>query len=250
MPAYHRGVVHPTPVDAAVILAGGAGRRLGGAGKPWLPVGGAPMLHRVLDAAAGAGATTRIVVGPQWPLPAGVVAVREEPPGSGPAAAAAAGLALLPPGTAHVALLAADLPLLSPPALQRLRRALTAGHDGAVYADGDGRRQWLCGVWRAAALLARVADAADTGDTADSAGPAGTSPAGGATAGGALAGTALRALLTPLRTVTVTGHGSGPPPWWDCDTETDRRRAEDLRRAEEWRSDELADPADPAGTRD
>lgn len=77
----------------AVILAGGAGRRLGGPAKPVLPVGGTPMLLRVLHATAGAAART--VVGPPELarlLPPGVRLLREEPPGGGPVAALAAGL--------------------------------------------------------------------------------------------------------------------------------------------------------------
>ncbi|MBO0869424.1 MAG: NTP transferase domain-containing protein, partial [Micromonosporaceae bacterium] len=57
---------------AAVILAGGAGRRLGGLAKPALTVGGTRMVDRVLAAVADAG--PRVVVAPgDLPLPAGVL---------------------------------------------------------------------------------------------------------------------------------------------------------------------------------
>jgi molybdopterin-guanine dinucleotide biosynthesis protein A len=76
---------------AAVILAGGAGRRLGGATKPLIPVGGRTMLDRVL--AAVADATPRIVVGPaELAVPPGVIRISEHPPGGGPVAALAAAL--------------------------------------------------------------------------------------------------------------------------------------------------------------
>ncbi|PWU56748.1 hypothetical protein DLE60_25700, partial [Micromonospora globispora] len=39
---------------AAVVLTGGAARRMGGVDKPARPVGGRPMLHRVLAAVAAA----------------------------------------------------------------------------------------------------------------------------------------------------------------------------------------------------
>jgi molybdenum cofactor guanylyltransferase len=39
---------------AAIVLAGGEGRRLGGPGKPGLAVGGRSMLARVLDSVADA----------------------------------------------------------------------------------------------------------------------------------------------------------------------------------------------------
>ncbi|MFD2766342.1 molybdenum cofactor guanylyltransferase [Micromonospora eburnea] len=211
---------------AAVVLSGGAARRMGGVDKPGRAVGGRPMLHRVL--AAVADATPRIVVGPAGPVPDGVRVTREEPPGGGPVAATAAGLALLDPDTTTVALLAGDLPLLTPAAVADLRRALGGPGGGpasgrhrpadgaarlaadvACYVDGDGRRQQLCGVWRVAALRAAVDRlAAERGGTVD-----------GAPVRGLLAGADVR---------EVSWSGSGPPPWFDCDTD------EDVRRAEEW----------------
>ncbi|MFI7156634.1 molybdenum cofactor guanylyltransferase [Micromonospora chalcea] len=222
---------------AAVVLAGGAARRMGGVDKPARPVGGRPMLHRVL--AAVADADQRIVVGPSVPLPDGVRTTREEPPGGGPVAAIAAGLALLDPGTTTVALLAADLPLLTAAAVTELRHALDTPaaereHDRAAererepaaerastlpprgptvalacYVDGDGRRQQLCAVWRLPALRAALDRLA-------------------ATRGGTLDGAPVRGLLTGVAVREVSWSGSGPPPWFDCDTD------EDVRRAEEW----------------
>jgi molybdenum cofactor guanylyltransferase len=203
--AGYRGAV---TAYGAVVLSGGAARRMGGVDKPARPVGGRPMLHRVL--AAVADAAPRIVVGPAGPVPAGVRVTREEPPGGGPVAATAAGLALLGSGTTVVALLAGDLPLLTPAAVEELRRALDgSADDGACYVDGAGHRQQLCGVWRVAALRAAVDRlAAERGGTVD-----------GASVRGLLAGMAVR---------EVAWSGSGPPPWFDCDTD------EDVRRAEEW----------------
>ena len=190
---------------AAVILAGGAGRRLGGPDKPMLTVGGRPMLARVLDAVADA--TLRIVVGPPTlSLPGDVIRVSEDPPGGGPVAATAAGLAALEASTSTpiVALLAADLPFLDTHAVRRLRDALeTSTMDGVVFVDSEGRRQTLCGVWRTASLRAAL----------DRIGPP--------------EGVAVRALLTGLRTGEL--HlAAQPPPWYDCD------QPDDLLRAEEW----------------
>ena len=219
----------------AVVLAGGRARRLGGVDKPATPVGGTPMLHRVL--AAVAGAHPRIVVGPhRGGLPDGVLQVREEPPGGGPVAAAAAGLAALrpaglaalrPAGLAAprpagpdaaaalaaevVVLLAADLPYLTSQAVARLLAALDAPDlDGAVLVDDAGRRQLLCGAWRVRALQARL----------DALGPP--------------AGRAMRRLVDGLSVAEVRVPASEPPPWYDCDTE------EDLRRAEEWTANDRA----------
>jgi len=194
------------PPYGAVVLAGGQARRLGGRDKPALPVGGLPMLHRVL--AAIADARPRVVVGPSRSgLPPDVVAVREEPPGGGPVAALAAGLAALPEAVPLVALLAADLPYLTPEAVASLCSAAAMSTvDGAFLVDADGRAQLLCGVWRVAALRTRLAGLGD---------PAGQS---------------MRHLVAglPVAQVSVALAGSGPPPWYDCDTE------DDLRRAEEW----------------
>ncbi|MEU5528745.1 NTP transferase domain-containing protein [Micromonospora chersina] len=193
---------------AAVVLSGGAARRMGGVDKPARPVGGRPMLHRVLAAVADAG--TRIVVGPAGPVPEGVRVTREEPPGGGPVAATAAGLALLDPGTDTVALLAADLPLLTPAAVAELRRALDDSTAGtACYVDGEGRRQQLCAVWRGSALRSALDRlAAERGGTVD--------------------GAPVRRLLAGTTVREVSWSGSGPPPWFDCDTD------EDVRRVEEW----------------
>lgn len=190
---------------AAVVLAGGAGRRLGGAAKPALPVAGRSMLDRVLDAVADA--TVRVVVGPADLLvPPGVRVTREEPPGGGPVAGAAAGMAVLPPEVRLVALLASDLPLLDGAAVTLLRATVDGG--AAVFVDDGGRRQSLCGVWRADTLRSALA-------------------ALSARRGG-LEGASMRELSRAVDVTEVPWSGAGPPPWFDCDTDTD------LRRAEEW----------------
>jgi molybdopterin-guanine dinucleotide biosynthesis protein A len=199
------------PAYAAVVLAGGAARRLGGVLKPTLPVAGRSMLDRVLTAVRDA--EVRVAVGPaDLPVPPGVALTREDPPGGGPVAAAAAGLALVPARVGAVALLAGDLPLLDRDAVDALRRAAAAGADPAtgpdvaVFVDAEGRRQHLCGVWRRAALRTALDRLA---------------------ADGPLAGAAVRRLLAGVRVAEVS-YGAGPPPWFDCDTDAD------LRRAEEW----------------
>ncbi|MFF5172290.1 molybdenum cofactor guanylyltransferase [Micromonospora sp. NPDC000089] len=200
---------------AAVVLAGGAARRMGGRDKPALPVAGRPMRDRVL--AAVADAAPRVLVGPA-PALADVLSTREQPPGGGPVAAAAAGLALLPPGTTTVALLAADLPLLTREAIGALLEAAGPGSapdgpipDGACFLDDDGRRQPLCGVWRVAPLRAALDRIAGR-------------------RGGTLDGAAMRELLSELAVREVAWRGAGPPPWFDCDTDSDVRRAEEWTR--------------------
>ena len=215
-----------------IILAGGRATRLGGADKPGLLVGGRTLLAAVVAAGTEAGARRVVVVGPDRPDiadDAGAAAirfVREEPPGSGPVPALRRGLAeqavrrgpagldgpggLAGPdgpgglgtgGEPWVAVLAADLPFLRAAHLRTLLAA-AAGRDGAVLADDGGRAQWLAGCWRTGALRRAAAG---------------------------YEGSSLHGLLGPLRPVSVSlppGPGE-PPPWLDCDTEQDLRRARD-----------------------
>ncbi|GAA1070242.1 hypothetical protein GCM10009665_78160 [Kitasatospora nipponensis] len=147
-----------------IVLAGGAASRLGGADKPHLEVGGRTLLQHVL--AAFADARTVVLVGPPPPdRPEtadgdGPARTREEPPGGGPAAAGAAGLAHPGISAEVVLLLAADLPFLDVDTVRRLVEALAepgAGWEAAVLVDADGRDQPLVGAYRAAALRAALA---------------------------------------------------------------------------------------------
>lgn len=241
----------------AVVLAGGAGRRMAGVLKPGVRVAGVRMVDRVLEAVAAAGRV--VVVGPpdlevgsrSWP--ATVRRVREHPPGGGPVAAVEAALAAETVTAAVLVIVAGDLPLLRGADVRTLVAAVaevagpvgvgspagtgpagTGPADatvGAVYLDDSGRPQWLCGAWRTEAVRARLRDVR-------------------AAHGGSVAGAALRELFGPLPVVGLTavapprdrasqgaarlpatespGGDSGLPPWFDCDTD------DDVRRAEEW----------------
>jgi molybdopterin-guanine dinucleotide biosynthesis protein A len=185
------------PAVTAVVLAGGAARRLGGTDKPAERVGGVALLDRVLGALpAGAEA---VVVGPPRPTARPVRWAREEPPGGGPVTALVAGLPLAEGD--RVLLLAADLPFLTPAACDALLQAVGEG-DGALLVDDEDRPQWLVSAWRTASVRAAL-------------------PAGDA------AGLPLRAVLGGLTAARVRVDTAGPPPWLDCDT------ADDLRRARE-----------------
>lgn len=86
----------------------------------------------------------------------GVRWAREDPAGTGPVAALAAGLhAVQPRADDEVAVLAGDLAGVTASTVRRLRAALGAA-DGALLVDADGRRQWLIGVWRYGPLRAAV----------------------------------------------------------------------------------------------
>ncbi|MFF8573006.1 NTP transferase domain-containing protein [Streptomyces sp. NPDC015408] len=146
----------------AVVLAGGAARRLGGADKPGLRVGGRALLDRVLAACAGA-RTTVVVAGPR-PTARPVTWAREDPPGGGPLAALAAGLRHTT--AEYVVVLSADLPFLGEPTVARLLSALAAGEaDGVLLTDADGRDQPLVAAYRASALRRELAAPAGEEET-------------------------------------------------------------------------------------
>ncbi|MFE2675399.1 NTP transferase domain-containing protein [Streptomyces hygroscopicus] len=173
----------------AVILAGGAARRLGGVDKPALRVGGRALLDRVLDACRGAGRT--VVVGPRRPTVRPVRWAREEPPGGGPVAAVDAGVRQT---TAPVVLvLSADLPFLTPETVETLLTGLR-GAEGAVLVDPDGREQPLVAAYRAEPLRREIALLA--------------------TEHGGLGGLPLRLLVSELALARL----QHPTASFDCDT--------------------------------
>jgi molybdenum cofactor guanylyltransferase len=185
-------VGHLNSTFDAVILAGGAARRFGGTDKPGALLHGRPLITWVADAVADAGRL--IVVGPPRAELPTALTVREDPPGGGPVPALRAGLGLAEAG--WTALLAADLPFLRASDIARLLAAAKPA-DGAVLVDGDGREQWLTGVWRTPVLRRAL---------------------------GAYQGASLRGLLNPLDLVRVPVSG----PWFDCDTLDDVTRAGNL----------------------
>ncbi|MDX3579800.1 MULTISPECIES: NTP transferase domain-containing protein [unclassified Streptomyces] len=175
----------------AVVLAGGGARRLGGADKPGVRVGGRALLDRVLGACADARAT--VVVAEHRPTARPVRWAREDPPGAGPVAALDAGLRHT--AADDVLVLSADLPFLSADTVRRLLTALRAGTgEGALLTDGDGRDQPLVAAYRTAALRRELAVL-----TADR---------------GGLAGLPLRRLTAGLELTRVPD----PVASFDCDT--------------------------------
>ncbi|MER7083598.1 Molybdopterin-guanine dinucleotide biosynthesis protein A [Saccharopolyspora kobensis] len=181
---------------AAVVLAGGRARRLGGVDKLLLPIGGRTLLDRTLDAVAAA--DPLVVVGPPRTTARPVRWTAEDPPSGGPLAGLQAGLAQLPLETRVVAVLAGDHPHLTPATITRLLDALRAVPEaaGAVLSDPGERLQWLVGVWRAGAL--REAMPADVRNRP------------------------LRAVLAPLAPLTVRAVEAEAS---DVDTPEDLRRA-------------------------
>ncbi|MFQ4147583.1 NTP transferase domain-containing protein [Arthrobacter sp. LAPM80] len=165
----------------ALILAGGLSRRLNGVPKAGLMLDGQTLLARTVDAAArviaAQAGTAHVplaaqlgiaVVGPvgsiaQWlataQTVAGVAAVQEDPPYSGPAAGIAAGVAALPGSGGYVLVLACDMPHAG-----ELAELLAAELPGCAAGEGvmavaDGRRQPLAAIYPLA-VLREASDAA------------------------------------------------------------------------------------------
>ncbi|MFJ8634937.1 NTP transferase domain-containing protein [Streptomyces sp. NPDC093568] len=183
----------------AVVLAGGAARRLGGVDKPGVQVGGRALLDRVL--AACADARTTVVVADPRPTARPVTWAREDPPGGGPLAALDAGLRHTT--AEHVVVLSADLPFLDERTVRRLLAALrTGGADGVLITDAGGRDQPLVAAYRAPVLRRRLAALALGQE-----GPAGPEGAG-------LTGLPLRRLTGALDLTRVPD----PVASFDCDT--------------------------------
>lgn len=138
----------------AIVLAGGAAKRLGGADKPGLRVGGRALLDRVLAVCADAGST--VVVGGRRPTVRPVTWAREVPEGGGPLAALGAGVRLT--AAESLLVLSADLPFLGEETVRSLLAAAEpGGHEGALCTDKDGRDQPLVAVYRAEPLRRELA---------------------------------------------------------------------------------------------
>ncbi len=180
----------------AIVLAGGAASRMGGADKAMLRVGGRPLIERVLEAVAGAGSI--IVVGPRRGAEGRALVVQEEPPGAGPVAALACGLHRV--GAERVAVVAADMPFLKADTVARLHHALGNG-DGALLCDEAGRFQPLAAVYNTSALRVALAPVSE------------------------LSGVSLFGALRGLNLVTVQDEVASI----DCDTRQDLQAAR-LRR--------------------
>lgn len=203
---------------AAIVLAGGQARRLGGVDKPGIRLGQRSLADVVVSAAARAGAGRVVVVGPgrpelagelgglaAGPRPALIEFAREQPPGAGPVPALRAGLDYLDPmAEPWLLLLAADLPFLTATALRGLVEAAGRG-GGAVATDPMGRPQWLIGCWHTADLRTALAG---------------------------YAGSSLGGVLGPLPHVELAALAvPGEPPYWlDCDTPEDLANAKRLGR--------------------
>jgi molybdenum cofactor guanylyltransferase len=128
---------------AGILLTGGSSSRMG-RDKATIVVGGETLAARTARVLAAV-ASPCVEVGPAV---SGLPAVLEDPPGSGPLVAVAAGATGLPGGV-PVLVVACDLPRLD---VDLLRWLATHPADGSVVPVWEGRPQVLCARWSADAL--------------------------------------------------------------------------------------------------
>jgi molybdopterin-guanine dinucleotide biosynthesis protein A len=136
---------------AALLLTGGSSRRMG-RDKATLVIDGEPLAERTARLLRAV-ANPVIEVGPGYTdLPT----TREQPPGSGPLSALAAGAKSLHPAR-DTLVVATDLPRLTAAYLQRLiEHPAASGEHSVVPRDGEGRAQPLCARYSPAALAQAV----------------------------------------------------------------------------------------------
>lgn len=140
-------------VDAtALVLCGGDSRRLG-VDKTRAVLGGTSVLDRLLEALPGSWPV--VAVGPSRATGRDVRWTREEPPGGGPVAGVATGLALV--STDLVVVVAGDMPFAGPSAI-RLVGVLNgdATTDAVAARDPSGRTNPLLAAYRTDALRAAL----------------------------------------------------------------------------------------------
>ena len=183
----------------AVVLTGGAGRRVGYRDKAELPLAGWPLVDHVLLAVSGA--ARRIVVGPTRRGLAEPEFCREDPPGGGPVAAIRAAIEQV--SATAVLLLAGDQPFIGagigPLRSSMQSSAADQSADVSVLVDVTGRVNYLAAYWRTEALRAALGDV------------------------GTVEGAPVRSLFQSARRLTVPDFEAAS---FDCDTLDDLRVAE------------------------
>ena len=142
---------------AILILAGGEGRRMGGA-KPFRLLGGSSLLDRAMRRARSWSEEVAVAVRDPGPFVAVDLPCLEDAPGlEGPIAGLASALRLRGD---LVLTIPCDMPFLPDDLPERLEAALPG--NAAAMAGSAGRPQPVCTLWRKAALV-RIHEYASTG---------------------------------------------------------------------------------------
>lgn len=148
---------------AAVILAGGRGRRLGGVEKGLLPFRGRPLVSHVIDGVRPHVGTVMVSANRRLDEYASldvVVVADEWPDARGPLAGIAGALRVT--STPYLLVAPCDTPFLPKEWVPRLAAALSNEEADAAVAHGDGVLQPLCALMRCT-LAPRLRDFIDAG---------------------------------------------------------------------------------------
>ncbi|MFV8163480.1 molybdenum cofactor guanylyltransferase [Mycobacterium sp. 134] len=142
---------------AAVVLAGGASRRMG-RDKATLPFDGSTMVEHVVDAVSRRCSPVFVIAAPGQPLPAlSAEVLRDEVRGVGPLVATGRGLrAVAEAGVDRAFVCAVDMPYLSSELIDTLV-ASAERSPADIVLPWDGRDHYLAGIYRSA-LAGPIAD--------------------------------------------------------------------------------------------
>ncbi|MCV7113135.1 molybdenum cofactor guanylyltransferase [Mycolicibacterium setense] len=135
---------------AAVVLAGGASRRMG-RDKATLPIDGTTMVERVVAAVSERCSPVFVIAAPGQPLPAlNAQILRDEVRGVGPLVATGRGLrAVAEAGVDRAFVCAVDMPYLSSDLIDALA-APAQRLPADIVLPWDGRDHYLAGIYRSA----------------------------------------------------------------------------------------------------
>jgi molybdopterin-guanine dinucleotide biosynthesis protein A len=145
------GLTHQVNQVLGLVLAGGQGRRMGGADKSLLPLGGRPLLAHVLARLAPQCAAVAISANGDLGrfAPFGIPVLPDADPSfAGPLAGILAGLdAAEAQGFSSVASVPVDTPFLPRDLVARLRNACETTHDVLAISASGGQRHPAVGLW-------------------------------------------------------------------------------------------------------
>jgi molybdenum cofactor guanylyltransferase len=149
----HAGAARAYPQTFGVVLAGGLARRLGGADKMHIRLGGATVLERIIDRlfAQCDGMMINTNAGPERFADTGLPVIADSVPGRpGPLAGILAGLdgaRLAAPHKEWVVSVPSDCPFLPRDLVARLHEARTAAGARLACAASGGRQHPVVGLW-------------------------------------------------------------------------------------------------------
>ena len=146
-----------SPDWSVIVLAGGDGRRLGGADKSAIDLDGQTTLDRILDSIPSE--MPVVVAGPHRPTHRAASFRQESPPGGGPVAGIAAALSDI--ASPRVMVVATDMPWAGRLLPALIEEFVSSGAGVVIPVDAHGRAQPLFSAWRTRVLRLALAQLGD-----------------------------------------------------------------------------------------